>query len=164
MYLMEDQHGVCSRLHLMSLPGKVPTAQDSLLMQGAMIPYETFVEQLRKLFTNWDRGVEKTFNEHKARFPNYDMLQKGPWEWWNAKFIPKMAVVEAVTCSGQPEVEEYLRKLGFQEVGPFKKLKHKVTTITVWIAHAPELCERVGYVCEYDTRTEEERKAYVSVG
>jgi len=61
------------------------------------------------------------------------------------KSMHRMAFVEAVTCDLQPKAEEYLEQLGFTKIGPFKKLKHPDSDITLWVMGCPEFMEAIGY-------------------
>ena len=136
---------VCSRISLQEFGEKTPAYNDEPTLgvafneMQAINTFELFVKHLKKACADYDATI--SFE----------------WKHYAAAYIPKLAIVEAYTCSWQPEAEKNLEELGFIKIGPFKKLKHKVTDLTVWIIGADDLCRRIGYVCSKDPRTPEER-------
>lgn len=158
MYFKEDDENICSLLRIYNLGGFVVNGSDLFDIQSGgsysdedlepdaefeeTSSYKRFVEDLRGMSQKWDN----------------DWKNEGSWTDWNsvhAKYVPKM-VIECVTASpGQNEIEGYLERLGFQRIGPFRKLKHEVSQLSFWAMSGEDFCEAIGYVCKYDERKNE---------
>lgn len=89
-------------------------------------------------------------DDFKAKMVRTAQLWDKRWaskkkDCWQNKSIHRMAFIEAVTSHLQPKAEEYLEALGFIKIGPFKKLKHPDSDITLWVMGCPEFMEAIGY-------------------
>lgn len=137
MYLSADDE-VCTILHLRCLPGGVPTGDgDEIVYRDEKCPpLDVFKKQLYKLCAEWDADQDGTSEDG--------------WDDEYAQFVPKVAIIQAVTCNFQPGAEKLLEELGFSSAGPFEKLKHAHTTIRLWWMPSPDFCNAIGYKSIYD--------------
>lgn len=140
--ITEDPH-VCCRFVISKFGGiyygLTDTTGNSSETHPSELTTESLSGEIKDFMVNHDKyllGFKKSFNH------------------WESKYIEKMAVFEATTSDKQVKAEAALAALGFTQVGPFEKLKHGNSKLSIWIIHAPLLMKNVGY----KGLTEEQKK------
>jgi hypothetical protein len=91
--------------------------------------YETFLKECKEVAEEYDLRAKKRFG-----------LSSG-----HNQCLHRMAVVMAATSHLQKKTEEYLERMGFVRSGPFKKLKHKGSDLSIWLMPASAFMEVIGY-------------------
>ncbi len=129
---LEEDENTCSILHLVGFGEQSPTYDEDEnggTKSDHASSFSKFKAHLRDVVRLWDEGYDKHY---------YDVTQPAA-----SKKVHRMAYVDATTCSLQPRAEKYLEKLGFQKIGPFSKLKHSNTVLTLWVMAAPDFIEAI---------------------
>ncbi len=145
---VENGYEVCTLVRLTDFGESTVVYGPNLHEGKAAPPFPIFKEHLKELIVSWD---EKVYQER------IELAEHADWDGYSSRYFPRLAVVFAVTSDGQKETMGHLDKLGFHGVGPFSKLKHDNSTLTVWTISCDQLCKTLGYVSKYDPRTTEER-------
>jgi hypothetical protein len=130
MFREDNSASVCSRMFMSGFGERYPSSR--LSPNGESDDHAKDLDEFKAVMVRTAKLWDKRWASKKK-------------DCWSNQSIHRMAFIEAVTSHLQPKAEEYLEQLGFTKIGPFKKLKHPDSDITLWVMGCPEFMEAIGY-------------------